>query len=133
MTSINSVASTAAHLWIYNGTLLGKTAPGPTGAASAVTAGLAINPGSAPFTQGTDGTDLNTKLTMVVSPAVTGTATANLTPTWYRITIGASDDGAHTLLQGSSGVGSGDLNFSSPINSAGTVSITGLTYTEGDV
>src|SRR5271157_1904088 len=128
MTSINTVASTTAHLFIYSGTQPTKTTS-PTGT-SAITAGLVLsNPA---FTQGTDGTDANTKLTLAGVP-LSGTATANLTPTWYRITIGASDDGAHTLIQGTSGVGSGDLNFSSPINSGGTVSITSLTYTEGDV
>ncbi len=127
MTSINSVASTAAHLFIYSGTAPAKTAS-PTGT-SAITAGIALsNPA---FTQGTDGTDANTKLTLAGVP-LTGTATASITPGWYRITIGGTDDGTHTLLQGSAGVGSGDLNFSSTIASGGTVSITGLTYVEGN-
>ena len=133
MTSINSVASTAAHLWIYNGTPLGKTVAGPTGtSASAITAGIAL--GNPAFTQGTDGTDANTKLTLAGVP-LTGTATSSgtFTPTWYRITVGSADDGSHTLVQGSAGVGSGDLNFSSAIVNGGTISITSLTYTEGNV
>ena len=130
MTSINTVASTTAHLWIYSGSILTKETAGPTGASSAITAGIALaNPA---FTQGTDGTDANTKLTLAGVP-LTGTATASLTPTWYRITFGASDDGAHTCIQGSAAVGSGDMNFSSAINSGGTISITALTYTEGNV
>jgi len=128
MTSINTVASTTAHLFIYSGTQPTKTTS-PTGT-SAITAGIPLsNPA---FTQGTDGTDANTKLTLAGVP-LSGTATASITPGWYRITFGGTDDGAHTVLQGSSGVGSGDLNFSSSISSGGTISISSLTYTEGNV
>ena len=133
MTSINSVASTAARLWIYNGTLLGKTVAGPTGtSASAVAAGIPLsNPA---FTQGTDGTDASTKLTLSGVPlTATATYSGTMTPTWYRITIGSADDGAHTLIQGTAAVGSGDLNFASTIAGGGTISITALTYTEGNV
>jgi len=132
MTSVVTVASTAAHLFIYNTTYAGvtKETAGPTGANSAITGGIVLaNPIG---TNGSDGTDAGTKLT-VNCTSTSGTATASMTPTWYRITIGATDDGSHTLLQGTAGVGSGDLNFSSPINSGGTITISSLTYTEGNL
>ncbi len=128
MTSINTVASTAAHLFIYSGTQPTKTTS-PTGT-SAITGGIVL--GNPAFTQGTDGTDANTKLTLAGVP-LTGTATASITPGWYRVTTGGTDDGTHTVLQGSAAVGSGDLNFGSTISSGGTITISGLTYTEGNV
>ena len=128
MTSIVTVAGSTAYLFIYSGTQPGKTAS-PTGT-SAITAGIAL--ASTPFTQGSDGTDANTKLTLAGVP-LTGTATASITPGWYRITNNATDNGTHTVLQGSAGVGSGDLNFGSTISSGGTVTISALTYTEGNV
>ncbi|MGO9110671.1 MAG: hypothetical protein ACLP9L_15735 [Thermoguttaceae bacterium] len=128
MTSINTVAGATAYLFIYSGTQPTKTTS-PTGT-SAITGGIALsNPA---FTQGTDGTDANTKLTLASVPK-TGTATASITPGWYRITSSATDDGTHTVVQGSAGVGSGDLNFASTISSGGTVSITAYTLTEGNV
>lgn len=128
MTSINSVAGATAYLFIYSGSAPLKTAS-PTGT-SAISGGIALQ--STAFTQGTDGVDSNTKLTLAGVP-LTGTATASITPGWYRITNNATDDGSHTVLQGSAGVGSGDLNFSSTISSSGTVTIGALTYTEGNV
>jgi hypothetical protein len=59
-------------------------------------------------------------------------AAASGTPGYYRIIDGTVDDGTHTQIQGSAAVGSGDLNFSSTIASGGTVSITSLTYTDGN-
>lgn len=59
-------------------------------------------------------------------------AAASGTPGYYRIIDGTTDDGTHTQVQGSAGVGSGDLNFSSTIASGGTVSITSLTYTDNN-
>lgn len=61
-----------------------------------------------------------------------GTAAASGTPAFYRIIDGTTDDGSHTQIQGSCGVGSGDISFSSTIASGGAVSISSLTYTEGN-
>jgi len=127
MTSINSVAGATAYLFVYSGSAPGKTTS-PTGT-SAVSGGIAL--ASTAFTQGTDGTDANTKLTLAGVP-ITATSTASVTPGWYRITNNATDDGTHTVLQGSAGVSSGDLSFSSTISSGGTVTISALTYTEGN-
>ena len=59
-------------------------------------------------------------------------AAAAGTPGYYRVIDGTTDDGTHTQIQGSCGVGSGDINFSSTIASGGTVAITSLVYTEGN-
>src|SRR4029077_10640153 len=59
-------------------------------------------------------------------------AAASGTPGYYRVIDGTTDDGTHTQIQGSAAVGSGDINFSSTITSGGTVSITSLSYTEGN-
>lgn len=130
MTSINSQCGSTAHLWIYSGTVLPRETAGPTGSSSAVTAGIAL--GNPAFTQGTDGTDANTKLTLAGTP-LTAIATSSMTPTWYRITNGSVDDGAHTAHQGLAGVGIGDLNFVSPITLNGTISVAFLAYTEGNL
>jgi hypothetical protein len=42
------------------------------------------------------------------------------------------DNASNVQVQGSAGVGSGDLSFASTIASGGTVGITSFTYTEGD-
>jgi hypothetical protein len=42
------------------------------------------------------------------------------------------DNATQVVLQGSAAVGSGDINFSSTIASGGSVSLTSLTYTEGN-
>lgn len=59
-------------------------------------------------------------------------AASSGTPGYYRVIDGTADDGTHTQVQGSCGVGSGDINFSSTIAAGGTVAITSLTYTEGN-
>lgn len=59
-------------------------------------------------------------------------AAASGTPGYFRVIDGTTDDGTHTQIQGSCGVGSGELNFSSTIASGGTVAISSLTFTEGN-
>jgi hypothetical protein len=54
------------------------------------------------------------------------------TPGYYRVIDGTVDDGSHTQIQGSAGVGSGDINFSSLISAGGTVNISLLSYTDGN-
>ncbi len=95
MTSIATVAGATAFLFIYSGAQPIKTAS-PTGT-SAITAGITLN--TTPFTQGSDGTDANTKLTLAGVP-LSGTAVASITPGWYRITNNATDNGTHTVVQG---------------------------------
>lgn len=71
---------------------------------------------------------------MLTANAITSdtSAAASGTPGYYRIIDGTTDDGTHTQVQGSCGVGSGDINFSSTIASGGTVAITSLAYTDGN-
>jgi hypothetical protein len=70
-------------------------------------------------------------LTMNAIASDTSSA-ASGTPGYYRIIDGTVDDGTHTQAQGSAGVGSGDLNFTSTIASGGTTAVTSLVYTEGN-
>jgi len=128
MGSIPTSVGASGHLFIYSGSAPSKTAS-PTGT-SAITAGIALS--ATMGTTGTDGTDANAKLTLSGVP-LSGTATASITPGYYRVTDGGTDDGTHTQIQGSCGVGSGDINFASTISSGGTVTISSLTWTEGDV
>jgi hypothetical protein len=104
---------------IYTGSAPSKTAA-PTGTL------LSTLTPSATFGTSTTGVLTANAITSDPSAAASGT------PGYYRIIDGATDDGTHTQVQGSCGVGSGDINFSSTIASGGTVAITSLTYTEGD-
>ena len=123
MTAIVTSITGTSNLKIYNnsGAVPGKTAS-PTVNGATLLATLAC---SATF--GTVTTGVLTANT--ITAAVAG---ASGTPAFYRIIDGATDDGTHTQVQGSCGVGSGDINFSSTIASGGTVSISALSYTEGD-
>lgn len=60
------------------------------------------------------------------------TAAASGTPGYFRMIDGTTDDGTHTEIQGTSGVSSGELSWSSTIASGGTCSISSITITEGD-
>lgn len=125
MGAIPTSVGASGHLFIYSGSAPSKTAS-PTGT-SAITAGIVLN-----STMGTTGGTEGAVLTLS-GVTLTGTATASITPQYYRITDGGTDDGTHTQIQGSCGVGSGDLNFASSITSGGTISITSMTWTEGNI
>jgi hypothetical protein len=126
MGAIPTSVGSSGHLFIYSGSSIPSKTASPTGT-SAITAGIALS-----STMGTTGGTESAVLTLSGTP-LSGTATASITPFYYRVTDGATDDGSHTQIQGSCGVGSGDLNFSSTISSGGTVSISSLTWTEGDL
>lgn len=121
MGAIPTSCGASSHLFIYSGTAPTKTTS-PTGT-SAITAGIPLN--------STMGTVATGTLTLSGAP-LSATATASITPGYYRVTDGGTDDGTHTQIQGSCGVGSGDINFSSTISSGGTITISSLTWTEGD-
>lgn len=116
--AIVTAVTTTSRILIYTGSAPSKTAT-PTGTL------LATLTPSATF--GTTATGVLTANTIT-----SATAAASGTPGYYRIIDGTTDDGTHTEIQGSAGVGSGDLNFSSTIASGGTVAITSLTYTDGN-
>jgi hypothetical protein len=95
MTEIVTLCSSSSHLFLYSGSPPSKTAS-PTGT-SIVTGGIALN--STMGTTSTDGTDAGTKLTLSGTP-LTATSAYTGTPGYYRVVIGATDDGAHTAIQG---------------------------------
>lgn len=118
MGNITTALTTTSRLLIYTGTAPTKTTA-PTGTLLA-TFTLASTPGTA-----TGGVYTFTAPSNV-------TAAASGTPGYWRMIDGTTDDGTHTQIQGSAGVGSGELNFASTIASGGTVSITSFTITEGN-
>jgi hypothetical protein len=116
--AIVTAITTTSRIIIYTGSAPSKTAT-PTGSP------LATLTPSATF-----GT---TSVGVLTANSITSATAGNSgTPGYYRIIDGSTDDGTHTQVQGSAGVGSGDLNFSSTIASGGTVAITSLTYTDGN-
>ncbi len=116
--AISTSITGTSRLLIYTGTAPSKTAA-PTGTL------LATLTPSATF--GTSTTGVLTAGTITSANAV-----ASGTPGYYRIIDGTTDDGTHTQVQGSCGVGSGDINFPSTIASGGSTGVSSLTYTEGD-
>lgn len=117
--AISTSIGATSRIKIYTGSAPAKTAA-PTGTL------LATLTPSATF--GTSATGVLTANAI----ASDSSAAASGTPGYYRIIDGTTDDGTHTQVQGSCGVGSGDINFSSTIASGGTVAITSLSYTDGN-
>lgn len=116
--AISTAITGTSRILFYSGSAPSKTAS-PTGTL------LATLTPSATFGTSTVGV-------LTANAITSANAVASGTPGYYRIIDGTTDDGTHTEVQGSCGVGSGDINFSSTIASGGSVSITSLTYTEGD-
>jgi len=118
MNTIPTALTTTSRLLVYTGSAPANTAA-PTGLLLAT------------FTLASGvGTVSSGVLTFSAISSVT--AGNGGTPGYYRMIDGTTDDGTHTQVQGSAGVGSGDLSFTSTITSGGTVSITSITMTEGD-
>lgn len=117
MAAIVTAITSTSRLLIYTGSAPSKTAS-PTGTL------LATLTPSATFGTVSGG--------VITANAITSaTAVATGSPGYYRVIDGTTDDGTHTQLQGSCGVGSGDLNFAATITSGATVAVSSLTYTEG--
>jgi hypothetical protein len=117
--AISTSIGASSRIKIYTGSAPSKTAA-PTGTLLAT-----LTPAA---TYGTRATGV---LTVGAIASDTNAAAAG-TPGYYRVIDGTVDDGTHTQIQGSCGVGSGDINFSSAIASGGTVAISSLTYTDGN-
>lgn len=115
---VTAITSTS-RLKIYTGSAPSKTAS-PTGTLLAT-----LTPNA------TFGTVSGGVLTANAIASDTNAA-ASGTPGYYRVIDGTTDDGSHTQIQGSCGVGSGDINFASTIVAGGTVAVSSLTYTEGN-
>lgn len=118
LSQITTALTTTSRLLVYTGTAPSKTAS-PTGTLLA-TFTLAATPGTA-----------SGGVYTFTAPASV-TAAASGTPGYGRMIDGTVDDGTHTEIQFTCGVGSGELNFSSTLASGGTVSISSMTITEGD-
>jgi len=95
ITQIITSAAAASHFFCYSGAPPTKVTS-PTGT-SIITGGQALS--ATVGTAGSDGTDTGAKLTLSGTPFTPSSAYTG-TPGYYRIVIGASDDGAHTLIQG---------------------------------
>ena len=119
MTAIVTAITSTSRIKIYSGSAPAKTAT-PTGTL------LSTLTPSATFGTVSGGVLTANAITSDSSAAASGT------PGYYRVIDGTTDDGTHTQIQGSAGVGSGDINFGSTISSGGTVAISSLTYTQGD-
>ena len=119
MGNISTAVTATSRVKIYTGSAPAKTAS-PTGTL------LSTLPPSATFGSVSGGVLTCNAISNDTNAAASGT------PGYYRVIDGTTDDGTHTQIQGSCGVGSGDINFSSTISSGGTVSITSLVFTEGN-
>jgi hypothetical protein len=119
MGAISTAVTTTSKIKIYSGSAPTKTTS-PTGTL------LATLTPAATFATASGGVLTAGAIASDTSAAAAGT------PGYYRVIDGATDDGTHTQIQGSCGVGSGDINFSSAIALGGTVAITSLVYTEGN-
>lgn len=118
MTTIVTALTGTSRWLVYTGSAPALTAT-PTGTLLAT------------FTMAaTAGTVTTGVLTYAAISNVTGAASG--TPGYARQIDGSTDDGTHTQVQMSCGVGSGELNFASTVASGGTVSITSATFTEGN-
>ncbi len=118
MTAIVTALTATSRLLFYTGSAPALTAT-PTGTLLAT------------FTlSATAGTVTTGVLTFTNPSNVTGAASG--TPGYWRMIDGSTDDGTHTQVQGTAGVGSGEFNFASTIASGGTVSITSAVMTEGN-
>jgi hypothetical protein len=118
MNLIPTSIGASGHILLYTGTEPSPTAT-PTGTLL-LTCALAS----------TSGTVSGAVLTM--GSITNAAAVASGTPGYYRVIDGATDDGTHTQIQGSAGVGSGDINFPSTIASGATSGVSSLLYTEGN-
>ena len=122
--AITTAASTASHLMVYSGTGPAKSSNNFVAPTGTLLANFAMaNPLGAASSVGV----------LTITPPSNVTGAASGTPGYYRICTGSTDtDGTTVLVQGSAGVGSGDLNFASTIASGGSVGITSFTMTEGN-
>jgi hypothetical protein len=118
MSQLTTALTTTSRLLIYTGSQPLKTAA-PSGTLLA-TFTLAATPGS------------DTAGVYTFTPPANVVAVAAGSPQYARLIDGTTDDGTHTVMQISCGVGSGELSFASLIAMGGTVSISSLVVTEGN-
>lgn len=121
--AITSALGTTASLEIFTGTPPGKT--GGTFNADSGTPLVRMAMAN-PVAPGSSGGVLT------FSTITTTNAVAGGTPGYFRMKTANSGAAATVIVEGTAGVGSGDLNFNSVLTSGGAVSITSAVVTEGN-
>jgi len=120
---ITTAAGSTPYLMIWTGSAPAKSSGSYVAATGTL---LATLPMSNPIGPGASGGVLT------LSAITTETGAATGTPGYFRICTTNSDGsaGANVVAQGTCGIGSGELNFSSQVSAGGNVSIsTGMTIT----
>jgi len=120
---LTTYAGTTAYISVYTG-----TAPAKVSNAFVPFTGTLL--AAFPLPNPIGATAVHGVLTLGAISNVNGAASG--TPGYYTLNTSATDTDTTRLVQGSAGVGSGDLNFSATIVSGSPVSITSFTFTEGD-
>lgn len=118
MGQISTSLTTTSRMLVYTGSAPSKTAT-PTG--------TLLGTWTLSSTPGTDSAGVYT----FTNPSNI-TFAASGTPGYGRMIDGTTDDGTHTQIQFTCGVGSGELNFASAASSGGTGTISSLAITEGN-
>ncbi len=120
---ITTAAGSTPYIMIWTGSA-------PAKSSGAYVAATGTNLATLPMTNPIGPAASGGVLTLSAITTETGLATG--TPGYFRICTTNSDGtaGADVVAQGTAGIGSGELNFSSQISSGGNVSITtGMTIT----
>jgi hypothetical protein len=114
--AITTAVGASGILRVYSG-----TQPATGGAATTLLAELTCNATFAPAASSG----------VLTLNAITDDSSANATgtPTWFRIW---KSDGTTAVIDGTAGVGSGDLNFSASITAGAVVSVTSFVITCGN-
>jgi len=117
--AITTAVGATGYLKAYTGSAPSKTAS-PTG--TLLVSMAVANPLASASSGGV--------LTFSAISAGTGVATG--TPGYVRLTNSNTDDGTHTVVQYSAGIGSGEMSFSGQVNTSGSVTVNSITHTEGN-
>jgi hypothetical protein len=123
---IATAAGSTPYMMIYSGTAPSKSGGSYQSATSSGATLLATLPMSNPIGPAASAGVLTLSAITTETGAYTGT------PSFFRICTTNTDGtgGANCIAQGTAGVGSGELNFSSQISAGGNVSVTtGMTIT----
>lgn len=123
LSQIVTDAGTGAYLYFYTGSAPAKSSNNfvaPTG--TLLSKHALANP---------IGTVATGVLTFSTIP--TAVATNGGTPGYYRICSSSTDtDGSTCIVQGTAGVGSGEVNFTSAVVQNGNVTVSSFTISEGN-
>jgi hypothetical protein len=120
---ITSALGTAAYLEIFTGAPAGKTSGVYNADPGTKLASLACSNPTAPGSSAG---------VLTFSAITAAAALASGTPASFRFKTSAGGAPATVILEGSAGIGSGDLSFTSSIGSGGQVTIQSATITEAN-